>query len=244
MDVQYTTICFDFGNTLLKYAVFERNNCTGIFFLENADLLSVQPVIEKYQPKKTILSSVVHHPVEIEKFLAGKSKFHKLSHESKLPFTIPVAKKETIGTDRLALMSAAATMYPEKHTLVIVFGSCITYNFLNASGEFLGGAISPGMEMRFKSMHSLTAKLPLVAANSIFPLIGYDTRTNLLSGVMLGILGEINYQLELYEKRYSNFNAVLTGGDMRYFASHLKKKIFADPQFIYKGLYAISELNQ
>ncbi|MFZ1798811.1 MAG: type III pantothenate kinase [Chitinophagaceae bacterium] len=244
MDVQYTTICFDFGNTLLKYAVFEGNKCTGIFFLENASAESLQYVIEKYKPLKTILSSVVNHENKIEKILADNSQFHKLSHDSKLPFTIPVAKKETIGTDRLALMSAAATLYPETHTLVIAFGSCITYNFLSASGEFLGGAISPGMEMRFKAMHSFTAKLPVVAANSIFPLIGYDTSTNLLSGVMLGIQGEINYQLELYDERYSNFNAVLTGGDMRYFASHLKKKIFADPQFIYKGLYAISELNQ
>ncbi len=244
MDVQYTTICFDFGNTLLKYAVFEGNKCTGIFFLENTSPESLQHVMEKYHPQKTILSSVVNHDLELEKFLDENSRFHKLSHQSKLPFTIPVGKKETIGPDRLALMSATATMYPKTHTLVIAFGSCITYNFINASGEFLGGAISPGMEMRFKAMHSFTAKLPLVTPNTIFPLIGYDTRTNLLSGVMLGIRGEINYQLELYEERYSNFNAVLTGGDIRYFASHLKKKIFADPQFIYKGLYAISELNQ
>ncbi|MBS1730559.1 MAG: type III pantothenate kinase [Bacteroidetes bacterium] len=243
MNVQYTTICFDLGNTLLKYAVFYGDQCKGIFILENAGIESFQKVLDKYTPQKTILSSVVNHEKSIETLLAEKSQFHKLSHESKLPFTIPIAKKETVGADRLALMSAARTIYPGMHTLVISFGSCITYNFMNASGVFLGGAISPGMEMRFKAMHTFTAKLPLINANPIFPLIGYDTRTNLLSGVMLGIRGEINYQVELYEERYSNFNAVLTGGDMRYFASHLKKKIFADPQFIYKGLYAISELN-
>ena len=126
---------------------------------------------------------------------------------------------------------------------MIAFGSCITYNFINNSGEFLGGAISPGMEMRFKAMHSFTAKLPLITPNTIFPLIGYDTRTNLLSGVMLGIRGEINYQLELYEERYSNFNAVLTGGDIPFFEPHLKSKIFADPHLIFKGLYAISQYN-
>lgn len=244
MDVQYTTICFDFGNTLLKYAVFKGSQCRGIYFLENTNQETLQSLIEKYRPKKTILSSVINHDEALEKLLAVKSCFHKLTQHSRLPFTIPVAKKETIGTDRLALMAAAATLFPASHTLVISFGSCITYNFMNNTGEFLGGAISPGMEMRFKAMHAYTAKLPYVQPSAIFPLIGYDTRTNLLSGVILGIRGEIDYQLDLYEKRYSNFNAVLTGGDMRFFASHLKNKIFADPQFLYKGLYAISELNE
>lgn len=244
MDVQYTTICFDFGNTLLKYAVFIGNQCTGIFFLENTNEETLQSVIDKYHPQKTILSSVVNHDAGLEKFLSEKSRFHKLTQFSKLPFTIPVSKKETIGTDRLALMAAAATLYPDSHTLVISFGSCITYNFINNVGEFLGGAISPGMEMRFKAMHTFTAKLPYTKPSTVFPLIGYDTRTNLLSGVMMGIRGEINYQLDLYKERYNNFNAVLTGGDMRFFASHLKNKIFADPHFIYKGLYAISELNE
>ena len=114
-------------------------------------------------PQKTILSSVIEHNAEIENLLAAKTKFHKLSHLTKANFTTPVGKPETIGADRLALSAAAVHFYPGKNNLVVVLGSCITYNFINQYHEFIGGSISPGMEMRFKAMQVFTAKLPLVA---------------------------------------------------------------------------------
>jgi len=92
-------------------------------------------------------------------------------------------------------------------------------------------------------MNQFTAKLPLVKPDWNFPLVGYDTRTNLLSGVILGMSKEIDGIIDEYASRYGNFNALLTGGDMGFFAPHLKKKIFADPHLIYKGLYAISRTN-
>ena len=97
--------------------------------------------------------------------------------------------------------------------------------------------------MRFKSMHEYTALLPLIEADNQFPLIGFDTKTNLLSGVILGMAKEIDGIIEAYSLKYSNFNVLLTGGDMGFFVPHLKKKIFADSYLIYKGLYAISEFN-
>jgi type III pantothenate kinase len=126
---------------------------------------------------------------------------------------------------------------------VIGLGSAITYNFVNKYREFLGGGISPGMEMRFKSLHELTAKLPLVKADWNFPLVGYDTRTNILSGVILGMAKEIDGIIGAYEEKYDNFNVLMSGGDAGYFTRQLKRKIFVDPYLIYKGLYAISELN-
>ena len=122
--------------------------------------------------------------------------------------------------------------------------SAITYNYVNKYKEFIGGGISPGMEMRFKSLQAFTAKLPLVKADWNFPLAGYDTRTNILSGVILGMAKEVDGIIEAYEEKYDNFNVLLSGGDASYFSRHLKKKIFADPYLIYKGLYAISEFNQ
>ncbi len=118
-----------------------------------------------------------------------------------------------------------------------------TYNFINKYHEFLGGAISPGMEMRLKAMHHFTAKLPLVQADSNVPLIGYDTTTNLLTGAVLGLAKEIDGFVDAYKEKYGNFNALLTGGDLVHLAPHLKNKIFADPDLIFKGLYAISEVN-
>lgn len=241
------TLCFDFGNTRLKCAVFSDSGVKEVFVLENDNNETLQQLVNKYQPQKTILSSVITHNPELEKILSGSSRFHKLSYQTRLPFTSPVGKPETIGADRLALSAAAVHFYPQKNNLVIGLGSCITYNFINKYHQFLGGSISPGMEMRFRSLQTFTAKLPLIKPDPVtgwnFPLVGYDTKTNILSGVLLGMASEIDGITGAYAEKYRNFNVLLTGGDAAYFARHLKSKIFADPDLIFKGLYAISEYN-
>lgn len=237
------TLCFDFGNTRLKCAVFENELVKEIITLEDDRSQTIEYLIKKFQPNKAILSSVIDHNPEIEKILSGLPVFHKLSFQTKLPFSIPVAKPETVGADRLALAAAAVHFYPGKNNLIIGLGSCITYNFINKYNQFLGGGISPGMEMRFRSLQTFTARLPLVQPDFNFPLVGYDTKTNILSGVLMGMCKEIEGFIEEYNLRYGNFNALLTGGDAAYFARHLKNKIFADPELIFKGLYAISEYN-
>jgi len=237
------TICLDFGNTRLKTALFNDDQLIEIEVLDEKSFEHLQEILEQHTPSKSILSSVINHPHEIEDLLQSKTQFHKLSNHSKLPFTIPVGKPETVGADRLAIASAAVFLFPKKNNLVIGLGSCITYNFINQSHELVGGSISPGMEMRFRAMHQFTARLPLVEADWNVPLIGYDTKTNLQSGVVLGMAAEIDGMIELYEKRYGNFNVLLTGGDIRIFEPHLKNKIFADPELIFKGLYAISQIN-
>jgi type III pantothenate kinase len=238
-----TTLCLDFGNTRLKAGIFNDDSFIEDIVLPDDSSASIETVIKKYNPEKSILSSVIHHNPAIENILSASTRFHKLSHDTRLNFTTPVSKPETIGADRLALCAAAVHFHPNKNNLVIGLGSCITYNFINQHHEFLGGAISPGMEMRFKSMHEYTAKLPLVQKDYNFPVIGYDTKTNLQSGVLAGISFEIGGCIEFYAERYGNFNVVLTGGDAGYFARHLKNRIFADLKFLFKGLYAISEAN-
>ena len=238
-----TSICFDFGNTRLKAAIFLNKELQKVHVFEQASIENIQALILEWKPEKTILASVIHHDKEIEALLAKNSKFHLLGPNTKINFTTPVGKPETIGADRIALITAAVDQYPDQHNLVISLGSCITYNFVNKQHEFLGGSISPGMQMRFKSMHDLTALLPMVEASSEFPLVGYDTKTNLLSGVILGIAAEIDGIITAYEQKYANFNVLLTGGDICYFAPHLKKRIFADQNLIFKGLYAICEKN-
>ncbi len=237
------TLCFDFGNTRLKAAIFDGDQVKTSVTLKDDSVESIQQLITEYNPQKSILSSVINHNRDIENLLAGKTKFHLLNHSSKLAFTTPVGKPETIGADRLALAAAAVHFYPKMHNLVIGLGTCITYNFINKYHEFLGGGISPGLEIRLKSLNYYTAKLPIVKADGNVPLIGYDTTTNILSGVILGIVYELSGFIDEYGKKFDNFNVLLTGGDMVYLASHLKNKIFADSELIFKGLYAISEVN-
>lgn len=238
-----TTICFDFGNTRLKAALFHDKEFKVEIVLKDASTETLLALLQAHRPDKTILSSVINHPPEIETLLGDYTRFHKLGHTSRLPFSTPVGKPETIGADRLAICAAAVDLFPHGHNLAIGLGTCITYNYINNRHAFLGGGISPGMTMRFRAMHEQTALLPFIKAEANPPLVGYDTKTNLLSGVILGMAREIDGFIEDYALKYSNFNVLLTGGDMGFFVPHLKNKIFADPNLIYKGLYAISEYN-
>ncbi len=238
-----TTLCFDFGNTRLKCAVFIDGKFTNLDVLPDDSEGTVGNMLQKYSPSKSILSSVVEHNPHMEQQLAEATVFHKLSYDSKLPITSPVGKPHTIGADRLAMCVAAVDLFPNQHNLVIGLGSCITYNFINKSHEFIGGSISPGMEMRFKALQHFTAKLPLVGADWNFPLLGYDTKTNIQSGVLLGMAKEVDGTIDSYRDKFRNFNVHLTGGDIAFFGALLKNEIFADPNLIYKGLYAISEYN-
>ncbi len=238
-----TTLCFDFGNTRLKCGVFKNDELVEVFALADSNKLTIEELLKKYSPEKTILSSVIDHNIEIENILNEKTTFHKLSSKTILPFTTPVGKPETIGADRLALAAAAVYFYKGKNNLVIGLGSCVTYNFINKYNSFVGGSISPGMEMRFKSLNAFTANLPLVKADWNFPLIGYDTNTNILSGVLLGMANEIDGIINNYKEKFNNINVLLTGGDVFYFAPHLKSRIFTEPDLIFKGLFALSKTN-
>lgn len=227
----------------MKAGIFHDDVLAEVVVLENDGVELIENLINQYKPDKSILSSVINHNPEIETTLASHTRFHRLNHLSKLPFTTPVGKPETIGADRLALAAAAVHFYSGRHNLVIGLGTCITYNFINKNREFIGGAISPGMEMRLKALNYYTAKLPLEKADWNVPLVGYDTRTNILTGVVMAMAMEINGFTESYGEKFSNFNVLLTGGDIPFLASHLKSKIFADADLIFKGLYALSEVN-
>jgi type III pantothenate kinase len=242
------TLCFDFGNTRLKCGVFIGEQLTEIITLQDGTVETINNMLTRYKPGYSILSSVINHHIEIEKVLSERSLFLKLDASAKLPFSTPVAKPETIGADRLALTAYAVHFHKGKNNLVIALGSCITYNFINKYNSFIGGSISPGMEMRFKALNYYTAKLPLIKVNTSvsdwnFPLIGYDTNTNILSGVLLGMAAEIDGIINAYNEKFGNINVLLTGGDSDNFKLHLKNEIFAEPDLILKGLYAISKYN-
>ena len=236
------TLCLDFGNTRQKMALFHNGELKEVQVLHD-HLPELKAYLEKHKPEAAILSSVISHDSAVEDLLSSHTAFHKLSNTSRLPFSIPVGKPETVGADRLAIAAATVFLFPNQNNLAIGLGSCITYNFINQQHELLGGSISPGMEMRFRSMHEYTARLPLVEADWNVPLVGYDTKTNLQSGVVLGMAKEIDGMAEAYAERYGNFNVLLTGGDLPLFEPHLKSKIFADPHLIFNDLYAISQIN-
>ena len=238
-----TILCFDFGNTRLKCGIFSGGVLRETRVLENDQPPTILSLLEAFRPDKTILSSVVHHHPELESLLQAHSRFHLLGHQSKSPLITAVGKPETIGADRLAAMVGALSLYDGVHLLVIGLGSCITYNFVDKYKEFLGGGISPGMAMRFKSLHHYTAKLPLEEADWNYPLIGSDTRSNILSGVLLGMAKEVDGMIRAYRDRYEGLEVLMTGGDTLFFADRLEEAVHIDPDLIFKGLYTICQWN-
>jgi type III pantothenate kinase len=239
-----TTLCIDFGNTRQKAAFFRGNQLEEVAFFSDDLQASLSEMLLRFRPSRSILSSVINHPPAIENMLNEVGAFHLLRPESsRLPFTTPVGKPETIGADRLALCAAAVQLFPFQNNLVVGLGTAVTYNFINVRNEFLGGGISPGMLMRMKALNSYTAKLPIVDPDWNVPLVGYDTKTNIQSGVVIGLAHEIDGFITDYMEKYGAFNALLTGGDLLHLAPHLKSMIFADSDLLFKGLYAICDLN-
>ena len=137
-----------------------------------------------------------------------------LSSELSLPFANSYQSPETLGPDRLALVAGAQGKHPNTNTLVVDLGTCITFDFIDASATYHGGAISPGLEMRLKSLKEFTARLPKIQAGYPEDFVGTNTSASILSGVVYGIINEVNGAIEAYKQRYPDIKVILTGGDL------------------------------
>lgn len=239
-------LCIDWGNTLVKAALFDSSG--GLIetqtFNETEAVSRINTLIATHKPAKGILCSVANHAAEVEQILKTELKaFLKLDSNTRLPIMNAYSSPGTLGADRLALAVGAYNAYPDKNSLVISIGTTITYNFVQKNKTFRGGAISPGMEMRFKALNHYTDKLPEVDADGELLMLGYDTETCIRSGVVFGMVAEIDGMIADFTGQYPDFNAVLTGGGQAFFASKLKNKIFADPDLLLKGLNLILNYN-
>lgn len=240
-----TTLCIDWGNTNIKAAIFEDSTLKKLSNIRDDKALEdVSHLLEAYKPERGILCSVVKHADEINVLLKEKvSKFIAVDGHTATPINNAYASPETLGADRLALVVAAHHIYPGTNNLVICLGTCTTYNLVQKSRTFRGGAISPGLKMRLRAMHEFTDKLPEVAVDGDVMFLGYDTETCMQAGAVYGMAAEIDSMIMAYEAAYPEFNAILTGGDAAFFADKLKSKIFADPDLLLKGLNIISNHN-
>jgi type III pantothenate kinase len=151
---------------------------------------------------------------------------------------------DTRGGDRIALAAGALEKFGKRNTLIIGTGTCITYDFLNEKGHYLGGGISPGIDIRFRSLHQFTQNLPLVKFGADTELIGDTTENSIRSGVVYGIISEINGIISSYREKYPDLHVVLSGGNVKFFESTLKDRIFAIPNLVLLGLYSIFLYNE
>lgn len=237
-------LCIDWGNTLVKAGLFENGQLTSSLSFPAQDAhVRLVDLIHEHKPAYAIISSVSSKSAEIEGMLASSvKKLIKMDDRTPLP-VMNAYSSDSVGADRLAMAVGAHFTYPGKNNLVVCLGTCITYNFIQNTRTFRGGAISPGLHMRLKAMHEFTDKLPQVGLDGETLLLGYDTETCMRSGAVFGIVSEIDGMVNEFASKYTDFNAVLTGGDMPYFEGKLKCKIFADPDVILKGLNIILKHN-
>lgn len=237
-------LCIDWGNTQVKVGLFEAGKLTASYTYPSHDgLIRIIDLVDEHQPAYAILSSVSNKSGELESVLAGKvKKLVIMTDRTPLPI-MNAYSSDTVGVDRLAMAVGAYNEYSGKNNLVVCLGTCITYNFIQNNRTFRGGAISPGLNMRLKAMHEFADKLPEVGVDGDTLLLGYDTETCMRSGAVFGIMSEVDGMVNEFKSKYADFNAVLTGGDMTYFAGKLKCEIFADPDIILKGLNIILKHN-
>jgi len=174
-----------------------------------------------------------------------KGKVLRLTHELPIPLKNCYQTPHTLGMDRLAAAIGAWQQFPHQHTLVIDAGTCVTYDFVTAAAEFLGGIISPGLQMRLKAMHAFTAGLPMITTDFAAPppLIGQNTTEAMLSGAFHGLAGEINGLISNYQSIFGRFNILLTGGDALFFDKTIKEANFVNENVVLDGLKAALDFN-
>jgi len=236
-------LILDFGNTLTKIAIFSANMEVEVKTFTHLSLTDIENTIEKFKPTRAIASSVVAIPHEIERFLKAKLDFMILNHKTPVPIVNKYKTPETLGLDRLSVAVASADIFPNNNVLVIDAGTCITFDFIDAEKNYLGGGITPGINMRFKALNTFTERLPLIKNQNFKHLTGANTKESILSGVLNGVGAEIDGIINLYNHDFSNLKVIVTGGDMNFFAKKLKSDIFATPNLVLKGLNVILNFN-
>ena len=233
-------LVIDIGNTQIKVAVFDHSSLVYKANFNAAEILSrLQNLAKEY----AVSNAIISHVAQLETAVLDKIKSFfnvlVLDHKTSLPFENMYLTPKTLGVDRLALVAAAVSQFPNQNSLVIDAGSCITFDFVNGSGHYLGGSISPGIEMRYKAVNHFTANLPLLKQKGDIPELGNSTENAIHLGILNGVIQEIDGVIRQYKAENQKLTVVLTGGDTIFLAKNLKSSIFAIPNFLLEGLNSI-----
>lgn len=231
-------LTIDQGNTRIKVALF--NHDTIIKRIVDPTIQSLEQLIKT---SDRLILSTVKRDSRLESLLRKND--IKLNRKTSLPIRINYDTTSSLGQDRLAISVGANALFPKNNVLCIDMGTCITFDFVSADNEFLGGGISPGMRMRYKALNQHTDLLPLLNVKKSMPkLIGQSTYQSIHSGVVNGLIAEIDGIIGRYESIFPSLKVLITGGDLRFFDKALKNTIFACPDLLMIGLNKILDYNE
>ncbi len=230
-------LAVDYGNTRIKAGVFNQTTLTEQFSFEDDALFMTW--ISNSEFENVIISSVSRPTDNLLNKISCNGKRILMDQTTSLPITIKYSTPQTLGLDRIAAACGTLDIMPNKHCLIIDLGTCINYEFVDDQATYHGGAISPGIKMRFEAMHTFTARLPLVKFIEDSPLTGNSTESCMQSGVENGVLAELEGIIERYQKKYPAMGVILCGGDAPLFENKLKHPIFVAPNLVLSGLNRI-----
>jgi type III pantothenate kinase len=233
----------DIGNTSTKLAVFDGKIKISQVRINGLSCEDLEKVLGGIKVQQAIVSSVKEIPPFIfELFLSKIPYVHVLSHKSKLPFKIEYDTPETLGTDRIAAVAGAFSMFEGQDVLVIDAGTALTFEFLSTN-VYKGGNISPGLNMRFKALNKFTDKLPLISLSENYSNPGRNTNDAILAGVITGVTYEINEYIRTFKNKHIEFKLILTGGDGELLKDKINYQIAYMPDIVIDGLNYILEYN-
>ncbi len=238
-------LVIDIGNSRTKVAFFSQKEMVGSFFYDVLTKEALEDLVKKFPgTEKAILSSVASAEASIYDYLKESfSFFLELNHQTAVPIRNTYRTPETLGLDRIAAAIGARELFPDRDLLVIDAGTAVTFDLIEGNGTFSGGNISPGLRIRFRSLHEFTGKLPFVSESDECPLIGQTTEEAIRAGVTNGMIFEIDGMIEQLKKKYPEIQPVLTGGDAKFFERRLKSHIFVKFEITLIGLNRILEYN-
>jgi type III pantothenate kinase len=238
-------LIIDIGNTRTKFSVFNHGEEMISVPVDEFSPIHIELLKNEYpQIDKVILSAVKDYDPEVKKHLENHFQvFIELDHTTPLPIENLYQTKETLGKDRLAGVVGAVHLYPGNNILVIDAGTAITYDLITSDRKYLGGNISPGIDMRYKALHQFTGRLPLVARSEFTGLYGQATEEAIRAGVQHGIVFEADNAISAFKEFYKNLYVIITGGDANFFDKKLKNSFFVHFNLIAIGLNRILEHN-
>lgn len=237
-------LTLDIGNTRIKAAIFGGDKLLEQQIWESWQLEKILKLATNHSIKNVILSTVAAIPDPNSISLLEENFFFiQLNKDTPIPIENHYKSPNTLGKDRLAAVVGAWHLFPNQNSLVIDAGTCITLDLVESPGYYIGGNISPGVNMRMKAMHHFTSKLPLVERGNTDSWLGYDTNSALINGAQWGAILEIEGFIDKCLKIYQSINIILTGGDAVFLAKKMKRKIFVNQNLVLIGLNKILDYN-
>lgn len=247
MNFSGNILTVDIGNTAVKGSVFYGDRLLESLVIDDRNPDSLLPLVDRHGIEGAICCSVGS---DDSGFAARMRSFldvdvAELTHSTPLPVEIEYDTPLTLGLDRVAGAVGAASL--GGNVMTVDAGTAMTIDIVSGN-RFLGGNISPGLRLRFRSLHEFTSRLPLEGLDGEIPVFGHDTSTAIRSGVVGGLTAEIVAAYREALCLYPGLRLLLTGGDADFIASlPMIRELgcaVVDHQVVGRGLAAIYRFNK